>query len=68
MQIVNFKQTETIEQVKKNSVFLGECKLYGWIPWEFIALRMRNFHSILFMSIRTYREILVIALVYLQLV
>ena len=54
-----FKQTETVEHVKNNSVFLGECKFYGW---------MRNFQGILFMRIRTYREIFKSALVYLQLV
>ena len=41
------------------------CKLYGFITWEFLELRMRNFPGIIFIWKQTYREIFKSALVYL---
>ena len=39
-------------------------KLFGKITRELLGLRMRNFHGVIFMWIRTNREIFKSALVY----
>ena len=43
-----YKHTETIEHVKNQPTFSEKYKLYGWITGEFLQLKMRNFHGIMF--------------------
>ena len=52
-----YKHTETIEYVQKEPSFYEKYKDYGWITRKFLELRMKNFHDIIFIWIRTYREI-----------
>ena len=60
-----YKNTETIEYVKKQPTFQEKNDLYGGITPEFLGLTMRNFQGIIFIRIRTYREIFNSALAYL---
>ena len=60
-----YKHTETIEYVKKLPTFYEKHELYGWITWEMLRLRMRNFQGIIFIQTRSNREIFKSALVYL---
>ena len=41
-------------------------KLHGQMAWEFLGLRMQNFHGIVFTWKPTYSEIFKPALAYLQ--
>ena len=50
-----YKHTETIEYVKKLSTFYEKHELYGWITWEMLRLRMRNFQGIIFTRTRSNR-------------
>ena len=60
-----YKHTETIEYVKNWPTFQEKYRLYGWITWEFLRLRMRNFPGITFIWIWIYGQIFKSALVYL---
>ena len=62
-----YKPAETIEYVIiKWSTCLKKYKLYESITRGFVGLRIRNFHGIIFISNKTYREIFKSALAYLQ--
>ena len=60
-----YKHTETIEYIKKYANFYGKYEVHGWITEEFLGLRMKNFQDIIFIWIRTHREIFKSVWVYL---
>ena len=48
-----YKFTKIIEQVKKSSSFFKKYKLYKYIAWEILALKMRNLQGIEFIQTQT---------------